>query len=107
MQGFRNAAGLIAAVILAGLGGLLVPGSPLVGGTLCLVGIAAAVWQGLRLKQNRTDPYDLKKLWDTDDEPETPVADDETDPDATAYCHRCGHAVTRNYARCPDCGSPL
>jgi uncharacterized paraquat-inducible protein A len=105
---FRQWAGVIASLILAGSGFLVSFGKEahyfgLIFGS---VGLVAAAWQAWQVKKDMGDPYDLNKLWDSplpeDIQPE--VADFEPDQ---AYCHRCGHIVPDDFARCPDCGEPV
>ncbi|MBC8102919.1 MAG: hypothetical protein H7Z41_10060 [Cytophagales bacterium] len=102
---FRKTAGLIAALLVAGMGCLLYfSGLPLAGMPLFLGGMALVAWQGVRLFQSRRDPYDLNRLWESEPEPgDEPDEDWHGDKD-TVYCHNCGHAVPEPFARCPDCG---
>ena len=60
--------------------------------------------------RRRRDPYDLSKLWETPVPEETP--DPEPDPggphdDDLLYCHRCGAAMSGQFAVCPGCGHRL
>lgn len=97
---------VVAGLLVAGMGSLIFfGGAPLIGGPLFVVGCGIAIWRGLVLWKSRPDPYDLSRLWDTDepdDEPEEDVYVEDT-----VYCHNCGHAVTRPFARCPECGMSL
>ena len=108
MTTFRRAAGLIAAILLMAMGGVLAIGVPPLGIPLLMVGMGAAVWQAHRMYAERSDPYDLSRLWDR--EPEPPAEADEESPqedDGTLYCHSCGHAVPRQFHVCPDCHRQL
>lgn len=108
MQVFRKTAGLIASILVAGMGCLLLfSGLSVVGVPLFFAGLGLAVWQGVTLARNRQDPYDLSRLWET--EPESPDEPDEEWGDDTSlgFCHGCGHAVPEPYARCPECGRPV
>jgi hypothetical protein len=108
MNALRRAAGLIAALLVAGSGGLLVAGAPAIGGLLLLVGGGLAAWQGWRLWQSRRDPYDLGRLQEREpDPPEEADEDAIVDPDGTTYCHHCGHAVPPPLRVCPECGRSL
>jgi Predicted nucleic acid-binding protein, consists of a PIN domain and a Zn-ribbon module len=113
MAAFRRYAGLIAALLLALAGGVLVGGVPILGGLLLLLGLGLAAWQGWNLWRTRPDPYDLNRLWE-EPFPDEPLPEaDESFPDEEdreldlRYCHACGHAVPPPYATCPDCGRPL
>ena len=107
MAAFRQSAGLIAAVLVAAFGGLLAFSTPVLGAALLVVGIVAVLWQGRQLLDARRDRYDLSRLWER--EPEPPDEPDESDleDDGTLYCHACGHAVPRQFHRCPECNRPL
>lgn len=113
MTGLRQAAGLIAALILALAGGVLVGGSPLLGGALLVVGLGAGAWQAWQLWRNRRDPYDLSRLWEHDssnDEPEESADEDDWQGNGEPellYCHHCGHGVPPPHVRCPECGQRL
>ena len=108
MQFFRKGAGLIASVLVAGMGALLCFSSlSLVGIPLFLIGLALAVWQGAVLVRNRPDPYDLSRLWEAEPEPADEPDEDWGDNKSLGFCHGCGHAVPEPYARCPDCGRPV
>jgi len=109
MKTIRSAAGLIAAVLLAAWGTLVLvfAGQHVLGAAMMLFGAATAVWQGKRLWESRQDPYDLSKLWDQEPDPDAePDEDWEGDRD-TVYCYNCGHAVAEPFARCPECGLQL
>ena len=107
MATFRRTAGLIAALLVAAFGAIVLPGSRLIGAALLAVGIGAALWQIRELFDARRDPYDLSRLWER--EPEPPDEPDETltEDEGTLYCHSCGHAVPRQFHRCPECHRPL
>ena len=106
MQFFRKGAGLIASVLVAGMGCLLYfSGLALVGGPLFLGGLALTAWQGIVLVRSRSDPYDLSKLWETEPEPAEEPDEDWGENKSLGFCHNCGHAVPEPYARCPDCGT--
>ncbi len=113
MAAFRRIAGLIAAILLIAMGGVLAVGAPPpLGIALLAVGLGAAVWQAHRLYAERRDPYDLSRLWET--EPERPSEPDEEEEamaagedDGTLYCHSCGHAVPRQFHFCPGCRRQL
>ena len=110
MAALRQAAGLIAALILALAGGALVGGSPLLGGALLVVGLGAGAWQAWQLWQSRRDPYDLSRLWEErEDEPEETADESGWDGEEAEllYCHNCGHGVPPPHVRCPECGQTL
>ncbi len=108
MQVFRKSAGLIASILLAGMGCLMLfGGMRLVGMPLFFAGLALALWQGITLTQNRPDPYDLSRLWETEPEPADEPDEDWDGDKSLGYCDGCGHSVPEPYARCPDCGRPV
>jgi hypothetical protein len=105
---FRKSARLIASILVAGMGCLLFfSGVAIVGAPLFVVGIALSIWQVIVLVQNRPDPYDLSRLWETEPEPADEPDEDWDDTENLGYCHGCGHSVPEPYARCPDCGRPV
>lgn len=106
MQVMRQWSGVIAALILALAGGVMVGELHVLGSTFLVLGLAAAGWQAWMIKKEAGDPYDLNKLWDS------PLPEDIQPEDVPyeldqAYCHRCGHIVPEDFARCPDCGEPV
>ena len=107
MKFFRQWSGVIASLVLAGFGGLVSLGEGhLFGLLLMAVGLLAAAWQAWQVRKEMGDPYDLSKLW------ESPLPEDIQPEDIPyeldqAYCHRCGHIVPPEFARCPDCGTPV
>jgi hypothetical protein len=108
VQVFRKCAGLIASILVVGMGCMLCfSGVALVGIPLLFVGLALAVWQTVVLVRNRPDPYDLSRLWETEPEPAEEPDEDWGDNKELGFCHNCGHAVPEPYARCPDCGTPV
>jgi hypothetical protein len=105
---FRKSARLIASILVAGMGCLLFfSGVAMVGVPLFVVGIALSIWQVIVLVQNRPDPYDLSRLWETEPEPLDEPDEDWGDNKELGFCHNCGHAVPEPYARCPDGGTPV
>ena len=64
--------------------------------------IAVRVWLGRR----RSDPYDLKRLWD---EPlqEPDDIDQMVDHDAGPYCHSCDEPHAAGTSFCRHCGRKL
>jgi uncharacterized paraquat-inducible protein A len=108
VQVFRKSAGLIASILVAGMGALLLfSGMPLIGIPLFFGGLALAIWQGITLVQNRPDPYDLSRLWETEPAPEDEPDEDWGEDKSLGFCHNCGHAVPEPYARCPECGTTV
>jgi uncharacterized paraquat-inducible protein A len=96
---------LVAAVVLACLGGGLLgvvspPGLIMVG-----VGLAIAGYQGVQMWRERPDPYDLSRLWDKPNLPEEPEEDGRLRE--LAFCHRCGASMSTKHSICPQCGVPL
>lgn len=70
MQFFRRYLALIASLLVAGMGALLFFGQASFLGTgVLLAGLGLVAWQGIRLYQNRTDPYDLSRLYDEPSDP--------------------------------------
>ena len=106
MAKMRRMSGFIAAVLVLLMAGgfLFISPSPILSACFIVAGIAGMVWQAKKLTASREDPYDLSRLWDRGDEPEDDGNDAE---DGTLFCHNCGHAVPRAFARCPDCGNQL
>jgi len=108
MNGFRRAAGLLAALLVVAIGAALLSAAPLVGVLLLVVGAGAALWQGRQLLAARRDPYDLSRLWEREPEPEDEADEDAvSDDEGTLLCHACGHAVPHPLRVCPECGRPL
>ncbi len=107
MAAFRRAAGLIAAFLVSAFGGVLLLGTPLLGAPLLLAGLGAALWQTRQLLAARRDPYDLSRLWEPAPEPPAEADEDAVEDEGTLYCHSCGHAVPRQFHRCPECQRPL
>jgi hypothetical protein len=110
MATVRKSAGLIAALLLIAIGLVNLRGSGLPFGiVLTLAGVAGFVWQVKVLMASRQDRYDLKRLYDDpypgEDQPEE--FDWQHGANEFPICHRCGHAVAKEFARCPDCGSQV
>jgi hypothetical protein len=101
---FRQWAGVIASLILAGAGFFVSFGEAHIFGLLFgSVGLVAAAWQAWQVKKDMGDPYDLNKLWDSPLPEDIQPESSDYEPDQ-AYCHRCNHIVPAEFARCPDCG---
>lgn len=112
MSSVRRWSAVIASLLIAALGWLLLfGGSPLFGLPVLALGLGLAAWKGVRIWRSRPDPYDLSKLWEREPEgydPEIDQPEEEGEESREhAFCHNCGHAVARPFARCPDCGNPL
>ena len=109
MAQMRRMSGLIAAVLVLLMAGgfMFISPSPLLSACFIVAGVAGIIWQGKKLIASREDPYDLKRLWEQNDEPGEPEDDGQDAEDDTLFCHNCGHAVPQGFARCPDCGNRL
>jgi hypothetical protein len=112
MATWRKLSGLIAALILAGMGGLLVSLHPFLGGTFAIMGLGLAAWQGWALWRNRApdqDPYDLNSLWDTTELEETDEPDDDifVRDGSALLCRHCGEAIGGGLRVCPHCKNLL
>lgn len=77
----------------------------LVGIAVVLVGLGAVVVQGRAMWRERSDPYDLSKLWDKPPVIEEPEEDNKER--TLAYCHHCGASLPEAYGICPQCGRPM
>lgn len=107
MTTLRQAAGLIAAVLVAAFGFALMSASTFLGGGLVVVGAIIGVWHLRNLAQARRNPYDLSRLWEREPEPPDEADETQVEDEGTLYCHGCGHAVPHQFHRCPDCNRPL
>ena len=82
---------------------LLFPFPPF-GIVLILAGAGIAIYHGTQLWQERRDPYDLSRLYET--LPDEPENDDDPDREYI-YCHRCGGSLPAHHSICPECGGVL
>jgi uncharacterized iron-regulated membrane protein len=119
MATWRKLSGLIAALILATMGGLMFVEHPFLSATLVCAGLGVAAWQGWYLWTNRApdnDPYDLNSLWERPEVPDEP--DPEAEPHArrgsasplvgtASLCRFCGEAVSGELRVCPFCKNLL
>lgn len=104
MKFFRQWSGVIAALVISASGAFVSFGEAHFFGLMLMwVALLAAAWLAWQVKKEMGDPYDLNKLWDSPLPEDIQPEGTDYEPDQ-AYCHRCGHIVPDDFARCPDCG---
>ena len=107
MKFFRLWSGVIASLVISASGAFVSFGEAHIFGLMLMcIGLLGAVWQAWQIRKEQGDPYDLNKLWDSPLPEDIQPEDALYEPDQ-AYCHRCGHIVPDDFARCPDCGEPV
>ena len=85
MAQMRRMSGMIAAVLVLLMAGgfMFISPSPILSACFIVAGVAGIVWQGKKLIASREDPYDLKRLWEQNDEPGEPEDDGQDAEDDT------------------------
>jgi hypothetical protein len=97
----------IACFLLAGFAGPILPFGFALPGMLFFA-IAGLVFVGTWWSRRRSDPYDLRKLWDEEPpEPEEPLEDTVPEDSTAPYCGWCDEAYPPGTGRCHRCGRVL
>ena len=109
----RSIVRLIASVLVCAIGLRMAlgpfPVGRLPGVVLLLLGAYGAARAGSALSAaltQRSDPYDLRNLWNVKPPREEPAYDADANHDLI-LCHVCGHALPEAFGICPECGARL
>lgn len=101
----RSRVGLVAEILLWGLALLVWARMPQWVGIPAVAGcVAMSLLRRVGRFRKREDPYDLRKLNETEPMPEDGREGLE---DRSGYCPVCGHFIESPYKPCPRCGTAL